>query len=80
MCNHRVLNPGLPAVQSGIFDSAEDADDAIEDEHHAMLVLAMCMPDRFSRICSADPPTQRLALLRANPVVPWAGVAMPVKS
>ncbi len=34
MCNHRVLNPGLPAAQFNSFDSDEDADDPIEDEHH----------------------------------------------
>ncbi len=30
MCNHRVLNPGLPAAQFDSFDSDEDADDPID--------------------------------------------------
>ncbi len=36
MCNHRVLNPGLPAAQFDSFDSDEDAADPIEDEHHVI--------------------------------------------
>ncbi len=60
MSNHRVLTPGLPAAQFDSFDSDEDADDPIEDEHHVIFAfLAMCMPDSFSGICSA----KRLQLL-----------------
>ncbi len=53
MCNDRVLgNLGLPAAQFDSFDSDEDADDPIEDEHHVTFAfLAMCMPDSFFLIC-----------------------------
>ncbi len=34
MCNHQVLNPGLPAAQLDSFDSDEDAGDPSENEHH----------------------------------------------
>ncbi len=40
MCNHRVLNPGLPAAQFDSFDSDEDADDPIEDEHHVIFACS----------------------------------------
>ncbi len=37
MCNHRVLNPGLPAAQFDSFD--KDASDPIRDEHSCYLCL-----------------------------------------
>ncbi len=46
MCNHRVLNPGLPAAQSDSFDSYEDADDPIEDEHHVIFACSGYVYDR----------------------------------
>ena len=58
MCNHRVLNPGLPAAQFDSFDSDEDADDPIEDEHHVIFACSGYMyarqlfPDLFSETTS----------------------------
>ena len=40
MRNHRVLNPGLPAAQFDSFDSDEDADDPIEDDHHVVFACS----------------------------------------
>ncbi len=38
-----VLNPGLPAAQSDSFDSDEDANDPIEDDHmHEHHVIFAC--------------------------------------
>ncbi len=54
MCNHRVLNPGLPAAQLDSFDSDEDADDPFEDEHHVIFACSghvyarQLFPDLFS--------------------------------
>ncbi len=58
MCNHRVLNPGLPAAQFDSFDSDEDADDPIEDEHHVIFACSgyvyarQLFPDLFSETTS----------------------------
>ncbi len=45
MCNHwlhtrRVLHPGLPAAQFDTFDSDEDSDDPIEDEHQVIIACS----------------------------------------
>ena len=40
MCNHRVLNTGLPAAQLDTFDSDEDTDTPIEDEHHVIFACS----------------------------------------
>ncbi len=40
MCNHRVLNPGLPADQFDSFDSDEDAEDPIENENHVIFACS----------------------------------------
>ncbi len=40
MCNHRVSSPGLSAAQLDSFDSDEDADDPIEDEHHVIFACS----------------------------------------
>ena len=34
MCQHRIINPGLPAEQFDRFDSDDDSPKPIEDEHH----------------------------------------------
>ena len=34
MCQHRIINPGLPAEQFDSFDSDDDSPGPIEDEHH----------------------------------------------
>ncbi len=58
MCNDRVLNPGLPAAQFDSFDSDEDADDPIEDEHHVIFACSgyvyarQLFPDLFSETTS----------------------------
>ena len=60
MCNHRVLNPGLPAAQFDSFDSDEDADidEPIEDEHHVIFACSgyvyarQLFPDLFSKTTS----------------------------
>ena len=34
MCQHRIINPGLPAGQFDNFDSDDDSPELLEDEHH----------------------------------------------
>ena len=40
LCNYRVVNPGLDAAQFDSFDSDDEADDPIEDEHHAIFACS----------------------------------------
>ncbi len=57
-----MLNPGLPAAQFDSFDSDEDADDPIEDEHHVIFACSgyvaiyvyarQLFPDLFSETTS----------------------------
>ncbi len=55
------VEPRLPAAQFDSFDSAEDADDPIEDEHHVIFAcsgyvyarqLRQLFPDLFSETTS----------------------------
>ena len=43
LCNYRVVNPGLDAAQFDSFDSDDEATDPIEDEHHALCLLWLCV-------------------------------------
>ena len=62
MCSFKLSNPGLPAELWDAFDSDDDTDGPIEDEHHAILIAqAICMPESSFRICS-----RAIAPLSAN--------------
>ncbi len=54
MCNHRVVNPGIPTAQFDSFDSDEDAPDPIEDEHHVIFSCSgyVCARQRFQDLFS----------------------------
>ncbi len=69
MCNHRVLNPGLPAAQFVSFDSDEDADDPIEDEPHVIFACSGYVYARqlFQDLCSESISTVGQFLSQPNP-------------
>ena len=69
MCNYRVLNPGLPAAQFDSFDSDEDADDPIEDEHHVIFACSGYVYARqlFQDLFSGSTSTVGQFLSQPNP-------------
>ena len=69
MCNHRVLNLGLPAAQFDSFDSDEDADDPIEDEHHVIFACSGYVYARqlFQDLFSGSTSTVGQFLSQPNP-------------
>ncbi len=79
---HRVLYPGLPAAPFDSFDSGEDADDPIEDEHHVLFACSgyvsarQLFQDLFSQSISTCWPVPEPAQIQPCSQVLTCGLAV----